>query len=655
MSVFSSIWKAIIAETELPGPYQAVEFPSWLLPQYAQSLSNLINLTNDHSLGTKLGLTEHDINEYLANVWIQSMNKTPNDPLNEDAYFVDCPPGWDCTFSVPNYGGTHTTYQLTYMQWNTFVTAAYQTCLMRIDGLWPGHADEIWPYFYYRYDTPFGQILVDDLIERENPPQPLIDALRSNYTEDSQKRYGFLNEPDMFTCFNFFVQSALWWNLHYFVNPIDAFETMKNDVVMLPIDKTAAYNRLGNPFWTVKERKEAYDLLMSKIPRDDTVMQGYWQFYISVGWFNPGGPNKPPTPVQDPSYGAGKKNPQVWPDYLGNLPYAPEPKLKHQKIGTGDTDPNAKQVCVPHKGPLEKIIPTVGGVIGAGLGLVFMPGRWSKVSAAVTLGGFGFYYFANAYGWDAFLNVWYNGTTSSMTAAIFLSVGAPVTGVALLYDLELVPQNLDPGELWMVIAAGALGYATLEPILGKLLPATNTVSVILTAPLAWLERVVGAFTDGCVEAIEAGGCLCQDANMKSKLAESIVGEVYGATEDQLRLRVACVRNQMLQGDWGTDPEQIGYCDPSNNNQSNIMSCRGAEEWTDFNVLPADKLMTGMYDLIRPCLDPTTPNFMPPRDVDVACAGYGPHYRLINGKCIDYGIDHPDPSLKSQSNESCTIL
>lgn len=637
----------------------------WILPQFGQMLANFVNLTNDHSLGTKLGLTENQINEYIANVWIYSMTKTPGDPYYADNPVPDCPHNWECAYQGPHVFGPGI-QMLTLYQWNICIITAYQACLQRLYDLYgdwhpstPGF--EVWPYFYYMYNTTFGQIIIDDFIERENPPQGLVDALKANYTDDIQRKYAFLNEPDMSSVITFW-QSANWlWDWKYFVNPQDAFQAMKDIVQMRTIAQTAGYNRVGNPFWTVDERRKAYDLLMSAVPRDDKVMQGYWAYYIKAGWFKDPDPTKPPsstnppTPVQDPSYSAGKPNPQVWPGYLGNLPYAPEPKLKHQKIGTGDTDPNAKQVCVPHKGPLEKLIPTAGAVIGAGLGLAFMPGKWSKISAAVTLGGFGFYYLANAYGWDAFLAAYYGETTSSKTAAIFLSVGAPVTGTAMLYDLELVPTKLDPGELWAVIIAGAIGYATLEPILGKLLPATSEVSAILTAPLSWLERVIGAFTDGCVEALEAGGCLCQDANIKSKLAASIAGEVYGATQDQLVARTACLRNQMLLGDWGTNPEQIGFCDPGNNNQSNPMACRDAGEWTDFNVLPADQLMTGMYQLIQPCLDPTTPNFMPPRDVDVECAGYGPHYRLINGRCIDYGIDHPNPELQNHSNESCTIL
>lgn len=577
---------------------------------------------------------------------------------------MPCPDGWDCNpnwhwENVYPYGMRQVRWQMTKWQFNFSIMLSFQATYMRINNLWPGHVDDVWPYFYYMYNTLYGQLLVDSFIE-SGIPQPLADALRQNYTDDSQRKYGLLNMPNILA--NSVFAYATWRNdLQWIVNPADFNDSLMSSVFMKTIAETTAMNRVGHPLWTVEERKKAYDILLSPVPRDDPVMKPYWDFYLKMGWIMPGDPNKPPSstnppvPVQDPSYSAGKPNPQVWPGYLGNLPYAPKPKLQHQHLGGSDKDPDAKQVCVPHKGPLEKLIPTAGAVIGAGVGLVFMPGKWSKVSAAVTLGGFGFYYLANAYGWDAFLAVYYDKDTSSKTAATFLSVGGPVTGVTLLYDLELIPVNLDPGEIWMIIAAGAFGYVTLEPALGKILPATNSVSAVLTAPLAFLERVIGAFTDGCVEAKLSGDCLCQDANMKSKLAATIAGDIYGTTKDQLVARTACLRNQMLLGDWGTDPEQIGFCDPSSNDQSNPMACRDAEEWTDFNVDSSDKLMSGMYLLIKPCLDPNTPNFMPPRPEDAVCSGYGQHYRLINGKCIDYGIDNPNPALASHSNESCVIL
>lgn len=255
--VLGSIWEAIIGETALPGPYQEMEFPSWLLPQFGQMLANLVNLTNDHTIGYKLGLTENQINEYLANVWIYSMNKTPGDPYFEDNPIPSCPHDWQCAYQGVHVFGPGI-QMLTLYQWNMCICMAYQTCLMRIYDLYDGWQPktpnlEVWPYFYYMYNTTFGQLIIDDFVEREAPPPGLVAALKANYTEDIQRKYGFLNEPDMGSAIQFW-QTANWlWDWKYFVNPGDAFQVMKDIVQMRPIALTSACNRVGNPFGPSKK------------------------------------------------------------------------------------------------------------------------------------------------------------------------------------------------------------------------------------------------------------------------------------------------------------------------------------------------------------------------------------------------------------------
>lgn len=669
MSVLAKVWDAIEAELSFPGPWTFDDFPSFLASAspFAKQLQNFLNITacqlvTDERPECKgvekvVGLTPDELREWERASWIMSIDRKDKDAV------MECPPNWDCNdlHRIASYGGTQTwkygekvpsgymNWYFTYHQWNVAIMSAYMVVVLRLEDLWPGHSAELWPYFYYIYTTDYGKLLVDSYIDSNaDMPSACAAALRSNDQDQTQRLYGLLNMPDMWSIFQ-----AWDWAVELLgtVNPAQARERLKAEIMMHTIAETGAFDRLGHPLWTPAQRKVAYEQLLfpanaARPNWDDTLMKNYWQFYLNYQWFHVPDPTKPPsstnppTPVQDPSMQAGKPNPYDIAGYRGMLPYAPKPKLAHQRIGgSGDTkDPNAKPVCVPHKGLLEETIPVIGAVIGGAVGLIFMPGRISKVSAAVTLGGFGFFYLSNAYGWDAF-QAWYYGTdTSGGTAAQILSVGAPVTGITFLYDLELVPEALDIGEVWVAAGAGVLGYVMLFPILSPVLSITGSLSTVLTAPIAFLERVVEAFTSGCVEAMVSGDCLCENASVKDKLAESILVDIYGVTDDQLTMRRACMRHQMTLGDWGSDPQHIGTCDPTTHNQTNPMACLPSTEYTDYNMDPKNTLAWGMYQQIKPCLDPDNPVFLPARDVDKQCASQGPHFRFIDGQCIDFSVD-----------------
>jgi len=672
MSVFADIWNAWLSQMEYTGPWGFIDLPTFVAAgPWAQQLLNFLNITACQLQTTPVpqckgvqkvpGMTDDDVREWERAAWVMSIDRDQKDTP------MPCPDGWDCHGSLPypcfikDHSQTcYLDWSCTYHQWNVMILMAYQTIVLRLDALWPGHAAELWPYFYYMYNTTYGYLRIESLILK-NPdmPQVCIDALKNNFTDDIQRLYCFLNEPDMWN-----IQSlwTFWLEIIGFVNPEQAREYLmdpKSGIKFKTIRETKSFVRLGNPVWTPAQREVAYDQLFFDPPDegwDNTLMKDYWAFYLSVGWLKPNkDPTQPPTPVQDPVEKAGKDNPYNVVGYYGQLPYAPKPKLDHQRIGnSGDTtDPNAKKVCVPEPGFLETWVPIAAGVIGGAFTMMIMPGKISKVVGGTTIGTFAYFYISNAYGWDAFQAIDYGLQTSGDFAALVLSVGLPATGVTALYDLGLVPASMSSAawEIGSATVGGAVGYTALFPILQPVLHVSGTFITILTLPIAMLEKFVQAFTSGCVEAMIDGGCLCEKANVKDKLAQSILVDIYGVTSDQLTLRTACMRRQMMKGAWGTDPLTIGSCDPATHTQTNAAACLDSTEYTNWNANPQDALAYGMYELILPCLDDNNPVFFPPRPEDKPCAALGPHYRMIDGKCEDYGVDEPLPGNQATS---CSI-
>lgn len=655
------LWNAILSELQWTGQWTAGAFPQWWPVEFQAQAANFHNVCLDPTLaGYYPELNPGDaqaVNEWLAVSWLQCMVNLPvTDPHWMHAYMT-CPRGWDCTSWEPEFpwqGGT-----ITFWQWNVMVMGCYVSTLVRIDRLWPGHADEVWIYFYYLYNTEYGRILVDQFIYDKNPPQPLIDALKNNFNPDYQRLYGILNMPDLNSALHYYEGYKFGcdaWALANgdCANMLDAalgtasysstgYDLNREGFFMHTIQDTGAFNRFGNPTWTPKQRKEAYDLLLSPKMIQSTAarngyLKGYWDFYIGAGWFDPGNGNGPPHVVPPPDETRGKANPITDPAYQGNLPYAPAPVLPDQRLWHPDlTNPNATKQCIPHKGPIEKLVPIVGGVVGFVVGSIFMPGEASRLSGGVTLGSFGFFYLGNVYGWDAFQSAQW-GVPQGRLASQILSGGLGITAALALYDLNLVPEVIDFGEAPVSLAVGAVSYTLLNPILDPVLSKVGSLANKLTLPLAILERAIGAFSDGCVDSYLRGDCLCSYAEMKSKLAPSILEDIYGVTGQQLVMRNKCMRTQMMQGMWGTDPEQIGTCDPVYHFQTNPAACLDSAVWTDENIPKDEDLTRGMFELIYPCLQADNPVFMPPRSIDAPCASQGPHFRMINGRCVDYGVD-----------------
>lgn len=662
------------------GPWDLQLFPQWWPVSFQQQMVNFLNVCIDPTLAgyyPELDQTDaNDVNTWLASSWLQCLTKDHSDDPHYENAQMTCPDGWDCTAWASEVWWT--TRVITRWEWNIYVMSCYVATLIRLDWLWPGHADDIWIYFYYPYNTLYGRLLVDQFLY-DNPavPQKLIDVLTTNFKDEVQQMYGVLNMPDLNGAKSFYDTYGMSCNVPFqpgygitvfssgfcagggnatgyrqvlnngqggFVTPeTDYWNVWQSMCKMHTIAETSNFNRLGNPVWTPKQRMEAYSKLLSPAMAQSTdfkdgYLKGYWDFYLANGWFQPGkGNGDPPTVTPPPNEQRGIPNPTTDPAYKGNLPSAPKPFLPDQRLWHPDEhDPNAPAQCIQRKGPIEKILPVVAGVIGAVVGSVLMPGNASRISGALTLGGFGFFYISNTYGWSAFQNM--NLRASGKVASQILAAGTGTTLALIAYDLGIVPEMIDYGRVPDTAVAGGLSYAILEPILAPVLTAGGNLATFLTLPVAFLERFIDAIDQGCVKSYLHGDCLCQDAAMKSKLSADILSDIYGVTDEQLELRTICMRNQMVQGMWGTDPEKIGTCDPAYGTMTNPAACLDAAVWTSYNIPPGEDLTLGMFALISPCLDPGNPVFMPPRPEDAPCAAQGPHFRMIDGVCTDYGVD-----------------
>lgn len=637
--LFAAIDNAYLAEMAWQGPWTANMFPDWWPLMFQQQAANFHNVCNDPSLAQYYPALSHS-DETDFNAWIASSRLYNIDYKSQWDPVPKCPEGWDC-------GGVDVTF-LTKWDWNILVMGAYVALWLRLEDLWPGNSQKIWPYFMYMYDTTYGQLLVEEFIY-DNPSMPVQCqlALRTNHHLDVQASYALLCQIDLRHAVSQLIGRGLTMRPQPGCmkgdDPVAVSACAAKQVFkMLPIQQTSLYARTGNPTWTPLQRAAAYQYLFSPAAatspeQTQGYLKGYWEFYEQNDWMQPQ-KKGPPIVTPDPTHIAGKPNPTKDPAYQGDLPYAPPTTLPGQTVWhQKDNDPNAPKACIRHKGFIEEALPIVGGILGAIAGEMIMPGTRSKASASITLGVFAFTYLGQVYGWDALQNRMYGGGTQAETAATVVSVGAGVTAVLFLYDLNAMPKELDFGVGEDMIIAAALAEFTLEPTVRKVLSAGASVVGWLTAPLAFLERVVGMFSDGCVNSYLHGTCLCQNANVKGPLTESILTDVYGVTGKQHDLRTQCMRHQMLQGMWGNDPNQIGYCDPVYKVQNNPAACLDASVWTVDNIPTDDDLAYGMWQLISPCLDPANPVFMPPGPADSVCAQYGPYSRLIEGQCVNYGV------------------
>lgn len=535
------------------------------------------------------------------------------------------------------------------------------------------HYDKVWPYFYYMANTDNGKAQIQSLIDGDPTiPQPCRDALMNNHTDAIQRQYGLMNAPNPATVTDQYDESGVGTSQAYWtgIDPNDpkllAFWT--NKTILETDYSTELY---GNPNWTYKERQDALRKVMGKdVATGKDFIDEWAQRYVNFDFVNPG---RNADDYFQPGQHPGRPN---WvtdnPMYMGQLPQKPKNPTGSTAYGAFATDPKGYGY-VDHCGdetPTEKYLPyIVGGVAGALAGLV-IPGSYSRLSAAATAGGAGFYLTESIYGWNA-LTAWFGKDFSKQSrAAEILSVGAPVTLVLMLYEVGLIPARFDTerDEMILAVSAAAGGYLVLNPILTPLLDVGGSILTLATAPISGVEKLVQTLFNGCAghNMIFKYACRCESAKTKPAMAEALLGPVYGTTGAQYTMRKQCLEAAMTSGSWGANPYYMGTCD-KNGHTDDPTACLSAGEWayqtwpTDVGVLAQKK-----WDEIKHCLDDPTPNssFFPPLDKDKPCvAKYGEHFRLgADTTCYDYRAPNGEQEprqyvwpVDKKSNEECVIL
>lgn len=537
-------------------------------------------------------------------------------------------------------------------QFSSIMYEIYVSAFMNIDELWPGRGDDWWPLLYAMYNTSYGKMTIENWVvvmqsNNDPPPPAVLDVLQNNYTGDVQRQYGILNEPDL--------------------TPDNVVNNINHFRIRGPLFKTIAGSRpnkrWGFPFWTNDQRKSAFMLILPHVAsltdgqwsiRYDYVAQ-YLQVYIDNGWLVPDDsenpstgcpsgttafgdgsacqsntdptqkcsirgteypscrpaiydPTKHPVKVVEPITGkSGIDSGITVAGYSGKLPSPGQSVLQGQTPWAPPaTDPNHAGYDIPcgDKTFSQKIIIYAGSVVAAAVPAIFLPG-FSRVSGAATAGTASYFFLQNVIGTQ-------DDPKNQKNAATIVAVGAPVTAALMVYDLNLqslLPSVLDD-EFALTVGSGASGYLFLESAVENVLGSAGTIANFLTTPLAALDEMIAGFTNGCFNHTFAQGCKCENSQSKEKFADVLLNTVYGATDDQSAMRMQCLKAGMSEGEWGTDPVTIGKCG-AKGIMDNPAACIIPDYWLPQYMDPKDQLVSGMFDSISPCLDPSNRSFLPP--------------------------------------------
>jgi hypothetical protein len=442
--------------------------------------------------------------------------------------------------------------------------------------------------------------------------------------------------------------------------------------------KSAQQNVWGNPLWTHDDRVKAWRQILGKdfdnvaFPDGQFFIDQWAQAYIDDGFDNPG---KDAGDYFDPEQHAGKFNPWTDPDYTGLLPslqtYAVDAATPWHK---STTDPKAygyKNPCL-NEPLLDTYVPYIAGGVGAVFGALVVPGNYARLMGAATMGGTGYFVAKGIVGWKA-LQAWAEGDNSSKSrASEIFSIGAPVTIVEAIWELGVVPtkyatQNARVGSL---LAAAGLGYFVILPVVEPILTVTGDTFQVLSAPLSMVEYIGTMLVNGCIahEWNSRTSCQCEDANVKPKLVEALVGPIYGCTGEQKKLRTRCAHAAVTTGSWGEDPYSMGSCD-SNGHMDNPFACISAGEWAYGHfVADVKKEAEERWGEVSHCFDAENKSMIPPTKADEPCvSAHGKHFRLhADGKCYDTtapkGKQLPNQydwslieGIESKADDGCTIL
>jgi hypothetical protein len=532
---------------------------------------------------------------------------------------------------------------------NNIIMMFYSKTARRIQNLCGSqNFDEVWPAFYWMYNTPGGKVQVDNLVSKlehnGSPlPPPCVTALQNNWKSEVNGPYGLIGIPDTTTIpadqmvAGYGVNNWRMWNPDNIPNFNDL-----SDYINKPIwDTPYSQNFWGNPFWTTDERNLAFSAVVGVDYQTGMSLYEEWaQAYVDKGLDVAG---KTAANYWNPTQHPGTVSSYTSP-YNGNLPS----KVSYQ-VGT---EPwhivTQSSEAYPYHNPcldkpwLDSVMPYVGGIIGGGFCGIFVPGTYSRVIATATGAYVGFELVASVFGFAATV-AWFDGNYSQTdSAADVAAVGFPVALWQMLFDLNLASDQMKAPFVHYggALAAGALGYYLLGPSLRLSLDVGGGLFVVLSAPIAFLEEGITMLFNGCAGHSDSSTlvCDCEQANTKPLLATALVRDIYGCTENQLSMRLEAMHAAMMTAPiWGSDPVLMGECD-GNGHMNNPLACISAGELA-YDTYRAEFQQGGqeMWDAISYVVDPTNKSFLPPLDQDKECVQkYGQFFRLdTDGSCKNF--------------------
>lgn len=562
------------------------------------------------------------------------------------------------------------------------IVLSYEACLGRIADLVGGDinlAKEMWPQFYHFYNNSYGKADVDAYVKSKQDagkplPQAAIDALHNNFTEDSQRLYGILNEYDFsqqvgnpmrppqegqYNSTNMGSpnpnDTVLSYQNGWFNEGDDAGLTLPQLFKKYYFRKTVSesnyghdLSEYGNPFWTDAERQDAYRLALGSIyPKGATISNGkdwvdiWGQAYANAGLIQGG---RSADSYEDPADVPGMPNPYSDPDYSGNLPYKPDEMFAADKIvrETVDTTLHGYQNECDSKSLVEEILPIGCALVVGGVSSMIVPGQLSK-AFAFGIGSVSAYeVVSSVYGQQALM--WWGTTqrnSGEILAARLITFGFPASFSMGLVELGYIPSAIDtfPKKGAFIVVSGALGYALLGKLMQDSLVTGGDAAEILLSPLSWVDGFLHSIFDGCNK--HTGNstlqCYCENANSKVLLSEALVEDFYGATDTQARLRLECMHAATTSGDWGSDPVHMGVCDPDNGWMDTPTACISAGEFAyqqwDQSMNPKAQ---NMWDQVSHCVNANNPSFLPPTLQDSECVKKFGKYARAGGITLPGG-------------------
>lgn len=526
---------------------------------------------------------------------------------------------------------------------------------------------DAWIYFYYPLDTQQGSRMVEEYISSAGVPEACATALRDKQRSkdaigkhDSQNTWGqldsgaknptmVLNDPMHDVSSGYKVTGLLW-------NPPDVDMNKPENVKQALFQ---SYFIFGDPTKTPTQRTAQYRDMLPTYPAGvfGTKFLDYWaQIFLDK---TPPPPNNPPpsgetglTGTVDPQtawlewrlqqwygstgkYTPGETNPyDDNPTFKGRLPKLPDTIVGSMHAWTENDEHSQTGIFrdkCGHTNLVQEVFPILGLVGGAMIAKLLPLQETDYLVAAISLGGSGFFLLqsitTNTHPYD-----------TEISAAL-LSGGGPATAALVVADL--IPSVFSGASKYaMAAGVGAAGVVFLQTPVMKVLNVSSGLFGILGTLLSGLDSFVGSFFDGCAtETWQTflGKCVASSSTDKQKMATDWL-LMYGATEEQAKLRSQCLNAQMTDPAnlWGTDPHTIGTVN-SDGTMSNPAACMPAIYWPGQALKAKDPLVLAMWEEISPCLDPTNPSFLPANsDGDKNCqAHFGQFSRFVNGRCVDW--------------------